>query len=61
MLEIRIDRKCYPDRGGRPQVALSGLNLTVQRGEFVCVVGPSGCTVRFSPDSATCGRPPRSG
>ena len=43
MLEIRIDRKCYPDRGGRPHVALSGLNLTVQRGEFVCVVGPSGC------------------
>ena len=43
MLEIRIDRKCYPDRGGRPHVALSGLNLAVQRGEFVCVVGPSGC------------------
>ena len=43
MLEIQIDRKCYPDRGGRPHVALSGLRLAVQRGEFVCVVGPSGC------------------
>ena len=32
MLEVRIDRKCYPDRGGRPHVALSGLNLAVQRG-----------------------------
>ena len=42
MLEIRIDRKSYPDRGGRPHVALSGLRLAVQRGEFVCVVGPSG-------------------
>lgn len=43
MLEIRIDRKCYPDRGGRPHMALSGLRLDVARGEFVCVVGPSGC------------------
>lgn len=43
MLEIRIDDKCYPDRGGRPHVALSGLRLEVAPGEFVCVVGPSGC------------------
>ncbi|MFP5400802.1 MAG: ABC transporter ATP-binding protein [Gammaproteobacteria bacterium] len=43
MLEIRIDRKRYPDRGGRPHLALSGLRLDVARGEFVCVVGPSGC------------------
>lgn len=43
MLDIRIDRKRYPDRGGRPHVALSGLRLKVQPGEFVCVVGPSGC------------------
>ncbi|MFU2487799.1 ABC transporter ATP-binding protein [Thauera sp. WH-1] len=43
MLDIRIDRKRYPDRGGRPHLALSGLQLRVQPGEFVCVVGPSGC------------------
>jgi NitT/TauT family transport system ATP-binding protein len=43
MLEIDIDRKRYADRGGRPHVALSGLNLRVPAGEFVCVVGPSGC------------------
>jgi NitT/TauT family transport system ATP-binding protein len=43
MLEIRIDHKRYPDRAGRPHLALSGLQLEVARGEFVCVVGPSGC------------------
>lgn len=43
MLEIRIDHKSYPDRGGRPYLALSGLRLDVAHGEFVCVVGPSGC------------------
>lgn len=43
MLEIQIDHKRYPDRGGRPHLALSGLRLSVRQGEFVCVVGPSGC------------------
>jgi NitT/TauT family transport system ATP-binding protein len=43
MLEIEIDRKCYPDRGGRAHVALAGLSMHVAAGEFVCVVGPSGC------------------
>jgi NitT/TauT family transport system ATP-binding protein len=43
MLDIDIARKRYPDRGGRPHVALAGLRLEIARGEFVCVVGPSGC------------------
>ena len=43
MLDIRVDAKRYPERGGRPHLALSALQMTVQRGEFVCVVGPSGC------------------
>lgn len=43
MLDIRIDAKRYPDRGGREHLALSALQMTVRRGEFVCVVGPSGC------------------
>ena len=42
-LEIAIERKSFPDRGGRPHVALSGLTLNAAPGEFVCVVGPSGC------------------
>jgi NitT/TauT family transport system ATP-binding protein len=42
MLEIAIGRKSYPDRGGRPHLALSGLALNAAPGEFVCVVGPSG-------------------
>lgn len=43
MLEITIDRKSYADRGGRPHLALAGLELRAAPGEFVCVVGPSGC------------------
>jgi NitT/TauT family transport system ATP-binding protein len=43
MLEIEINRKSYPDRGGQVHVALAGLNLRVRRGELVCIVGPSGC------------------
>ena len=43
MLEIAIGRKSFPDRGGRPHVALAGLDLNAAPGEFVCIVGPSGC------------------
>jgi NitT/TauT family transport system ATP-binding protein len=30
-------------RGGRRTVAFTGVDLTVQPGEFVCLLGPSGC------------------
>lgn len=43
MLDIAIDRKTYPDRGGRAHIALAGLRLQAAPGEFLCVVGPSGC------------------
>lgn len=34
----------YPSRRGRPPLkALEPVNLTVNRGEFICLVGPSGC------------------
>lgn len=33
----------YPARAGKPVTALSGVDLTVARNEFVTLVGPSGC------------------
>jgi NitT/TauT family transport system ATP-binding protein len=34
----------YPSTRGRPPLkALEPVNLSVQRGEFICLVGPSGC------------------
>jgi ABC-type nitrate/sulfonate/bicarbonate transport system ATPase subunit len=43
VLDLRIDLKTYPDRGGKRHDALRGLQLDIARGEFVCLVGPSGC------------------
>jgi NitT/TauT family transport system ATP-binding protein len=31
------------ERGGRRTTALAGVNLTVARGQLVCLLGPSGC------------------
>lgn len=45
MLDVRIEEKTY--RGARAvtgdHLALSGVEFTVGRNEFVCIVGPSGC------------------
>ena len=46
MLEIRIDRKCYPDRGGRPHVALSGLNPLLF--SYLVVLGTTACAASFA-------------
>lgn len=42
--KIRIDRlaKTFGEDGVRT-VALEDFSLTVDEGEFVCIVGPSGC------------------
>ena len=42
MLTVRVDEKRYADRGGREHLAISGLHLDADEGEFVCLVGPSG-------------------
>ena len=36
-------KKIFPGQGAAPVVALDGIDLSVQRDEFVSVVGPSGC------------------
>jgi NitT/TauT family transport system ATP-binding protein len=41
-LEIREVSKVFHSRGGHIH-ALDGISLTVEQGEFVCLVGPSGC------------------
>ena len=33
----------YFQHDGKPLKSIGGLNLTVNDGEFVCIVGPSGC------------------
>lgn len=41
-VEIRGVRHRYRS-GGADVIALDGIDLTIDRGEFVCIVGPSGC------------------
>jgi len=41
-LEIRDVSKVYPTKKG-PFTVLDGVNLSVNQGEFICVIGHSGC------------------
>ncbi len=41
MIRLGIRDRCY-DRGGEEVWALADVNLTIQRGEFISVMGPSG-------------------
>ena len=44
LVEYQNVIKTYPAVHGRPALrALEPVNLTIQQGEFVCLVGPSGC------------------
>ncbi len=43
-LKLHIQSKTYPDHDDRgAQQVISGLDLEVAAGAFVCLVGPSGC------------------
>jgi NitT/TauT family transport system ATP-binding protein len=43
LIEARGVVKIYPTVSGEPVLALDHVDLTVDQGEFVCLVGPSGC------------------
>jgi NitT/TauT family transport system ATP-binding protein len=44
MIELHDCRKAYWGQNRQaPVVALDGVDLTIQTGEFVCMLGPSGC------------------
>jgi NitT/TauT family transport system ATP-binding protein len=43
VIELRNATKRFPGTGGRPHTAVRDLTFTVQAGEFVAVVGPTGC------------------
>ena len=42
-LEIKNVKKSFPIADDQEYVVLDGVNLTVEQGEFVCLIGHSGC------------------
>jgi nitrate/nitrite transport system ATP-binding protein len=43
-LQIRGLGKSYPDTNGKPgEPVFEGVNFTIERGQFVCIIGHSGC------------------
>jgi NitT/TauT family transport system ATP-binding protein len=43
LIEIENVEKTYRSADGSTFTALSGVNLSIERGEFICLLGPSGC------------------
>ena len=45
MIELNTLTKFYPPtkRGAQPVLAVDHVNMTMDNGEFLCIVGPSGC------------------
>ena len=33
----------YKDKSGNENVVLEDVNLSIDKGEFICLLGPSGC------------------
>ena len=42
-IELRNVRREFASPDGKPLVALRDFSMTVRRGEFVAIVGPTGC------------------
>jgi nitrate/nitrite transport system ATP-binding protein len=42
-LRVQELRKSYPAAGGRSTTVFEGVNFVIERGEFVCIIGHSGC------------------
>ena len=42
-LEVQGLSKIYPAKDGRPVPVFEGVDFTIEQGEFVCIVGHSGC------------------
>ena len=42
-IEVKNINKLYTSSDGNEVHALQDINLTINDGEFVCIVGPSGC------------------
>src|SRR5258706_12765715 len=42
-LEIQDLKKTYPAPNGKTVTVFEGVNFAVERGEFVCIIGHSGC------------------
>ncbi|MEY3572744.1 MAG: ABC transporter ATP-binding protein [Burkholderiaceae bacterium] len=45
MSYLKVDqlRKVYPSRTGGETEVFAGVNFTIEKGEFVCIIGHSGC------------------
>ncbi len=43
LIEVASVTKSWPREGGAEVTTLSSVDLTINRGEFVCLCGPSGC------------------
>jgi len=42
-LEVQGLSKVYPDKGGKPVPVFEDVDFAIEQGEFVCIVGHSGC------------------
>ncbi|PSB31311.1 nitrate ABC transporter ATP-binding protein [Stenomitos frigidus] len=60
-LVIENVTKAYPTAGGGECIVLDGIDLTVNEGEFVCVIGHSGCGKSTLLDMVSGFREPTSG